>query len=231
MSLAIVKPETASRVVTCFLGDTSAFAANDPRWHQGCGEASVTMASERLLAGQYFDGETNTSYNYFRIYDQSLGRYLQSDPIGILRDYSDPKLKAALDVGVISEGDFAGESLNHLYGYVGQNPLTWFDPFGLAKNVLGSGVESHNGGRNHVHWGTNADPRQNAVNQDGTIRHGKEPTKKIKKLINKTFGWTLIFELIPDFCLIDPTGPGCPGHCSINPYGPGCPLDPANCDS
>ena len=35
------------------------------------------------FAGQYFDSETNTSYNYFRDYDPSLGRYVQSDPIGI----------------------------------------------------------------------------------------------------------------------------------------------------
>jgi RHS repeat-associated protein len=34
--------------------------------------------------GQYFDRETNTHYNYFRDYDPAIGRYIESDPIGLL---------------------------------------------------------------------------------------------------------------------------------------------------
>lgn len=76
-------------------------------------------------------------YNYFRYYDPSNGRYITSDPIGILRDYSNPLLKIAIDTGVLEETGFAGEGLNHLYGYVGQNPLYWFDPLGLAYSPQG----------------------------------------------------------------------------------------------
>jgi RHS repeat-associated protein len=57
--------------------------------------------------GQYYDQETNNYYNYFRDYDPTTGRYLQSDPIGL-----------------------AG-GLN-TYGYVLNNPLNFQDKYGLC---------------------------------------------------------------------------------------------------
>jgi RHS repeat-associated protein len=44
---------------------------------------SGTTAVALRFPGQWADAESGYHYNYFRDYDPSIGRYLQSDPIGI----------------------------------------------------------------------------------------------------------------------------------------------------
>src|SRR6185312_5944127 len=46
--------------------------------------------------GQYYDAEKASNYNYFRDYDPAIGRYVESDPIG---------LKGGLNTYVYGQGD------------------------------------------------------------------------------------------------------------------------------
>jgi RHS repeat-associated protein len=50
------------------------------------GEANPTgaIALNLRFPGQYFDDEMGLNYNYFRNYEPSTGRYVESDPIGLL---------------------------------------------------------------------------------------------------------------------------------------------------
>ncbi len=46
-------------------------------------QLSAGVTENLRFPGQYADAETGLSYNYFRDYDPSVGRYVESDPIGL----------------------------------------------------------------------------------------------------------------------------------------------------
>ncbi len=69
-----------------------------------------TGVNNQRFPGQYADAETGFHYNYFRDYDPTTGRYIQSDPIGLL----------------------AGMNT---YSYANLNPLLFTDPKGLDGSL------------------------------------------------------------------------------------------------
>jgi RHS repeat-associated protein len=58
--------------------------------------------------GQIFDGQAGLHYNYFRDFDPAIGRYAESDPVG---------LESGIDT----------------YLYVDANPISFVDPYGMWK--------------------------------------------------------------------------------------------------
>ncbi|WP_444935804.1 RHS repeat-associated core domain-containing protein [Microbulbifer sp. JMSA004] len=74
-------------------------------------EDGQTVVFNIRFPGQYYDGESGLHYNYHRDYDPMLGRYIESDPIG---------LRGGLNT----------------YGYVYQNPFRYIDPAGEATLAL-----------------------------------------------------------------------------------------------
>jgi len=74
------------------------------------GEATVTVSTitnNLRFPGQYYNAETGLNYNYYRDYNPSIGRYIESDPMGIL------------------------EGTNHLFVYARNNSIRFKDPLGL----------------------------------------------------------------------------------------------------
>jgi RHS repeat-associated protein len=70
-----------------------------------------TFVFNLRFPGQYFDKETNLHYNYYRDYSPEIGRYVESDPIGL--------------AGGINT-----------YSYVDSDPIAYVDPLVLRRYLL-----------------------------------------------------------------------------------------------
>ncbi|MCO7225747.1 RHS repeat-associated core domain-containing protein [Pleionea sp. CnH1-48] len=87
------------------------------------GEAQVTVNTVEnniRFPGQYYDVESGLHYNYFRDYDPSIGRYIESDPIGL------------------------GDGVN-TYSYTHQNPVNYYDSNG--ESSISASIGAHPVGR------------------------------------------------------------------------------------
>lgn len=75
----------------------------------------VALRLDLRFPGQRFDAASGLYHNYFRDYDPTVGRYVQSDPIGLLGGMS-------------------------TYGYANHAPGSFSDPMGLLGKKIGGGI-------------------------------------------------------------------------------------------
>jgi RHS repeat-associated protein len=97
--------------------DADAFGTASPNQNPaGLG----TLIYNLRFPGQYYQTETGLNYNYRRDFDPSTGRYVESDPIGLI-----------------------GGSWS-TYAYVGGNPVSNFDSTGLSAADVQNIINQYN---------------------------------------------------------------------------------------
>lgn len=99
-----------ARNVAVWRWDLAGEAFGDSAPEQDVDGDGIAFVFDMRFPGQRYDAASGLNYNYFRDYDPATGRYVESDPIGLS--------------GGIST-----------YAYVDGNPISQFDPLGLAKRT------------------------------------------------------------------------------------------------
>jgi len=82
----------------------------------GSALAVSSVGNRYLFTGREYDSETGLYYYRARYYHPGVGRFLSRDPLGYLPDIN-------------------------VYRYVGNNPASFIDPFGLAKTGSGTSYD------------------------------------------------------------------------------------------
>lgn len=147
------------------------------------GDGSIVTINLRF-PGQYFDQETKFHYNWNRYYDPRIGRYITTDPIGVILELPGKR-----------------PNINHLYVYSENNPINDTDPSGLmglkrALNRFANSELARNIGRaitetaaqNNL-MNQEREKRKNELNdlniQQGRLQSSIEFAKSMERECNK----------------------------------------------
>jgi RHS repeat-associated protein len=97
--------------------------------------AGSSVQNNLRFPGQYYDQETGLHYNWNRFYDPGVGRYITTDPFGLVSNIKKSENNLSLKCNTSNSGHDV--KINHLYVYVLSNPINMIDTEGLQAEVLG----------------------------------------------------------------------------------------------
>ncbi|MBX3711828.1 MAG: RHS repeat protein [Lysobacter sp.] len=109
---AVIDPTRGMNGTVVWRWDLAGEAFGNDKPNEDPDGDGTAFVLDMRFPGQQYDSATGLNYNYFRDYEASTGRYVESDPIG-------------LDAGI------------NTYTYVGATPLVRIDPHGLQDSGLG----------------------------------------------------------------------------------------------
>lgn len=144
---SIIDPQRQTAIWTWDLR-SEAFGSSPPSTDPD-GDGSAFVYDLRF-PGQRYDMASGLDYNYFRDYEADIGRYVQSDPIGL----------------------WGGANT---YNYSYDSPLIWFDPTGLsgkqARNFSpgrgGNSAQRRKATRDYMHGAEGQPPPNLAAKRPG----------------------------------------------------------------